>query len=656
MQLSDLLKRTRAEGETETPSRLRAWFAALWNRLSSLRAKLIVPYVLLTLLIALVGVYVITRLVTSTFQERFVNQLFEAARVTSDSVVRRERTQLENLRLIAFTQGVPEALQAGDVDQLEALILPLALNNELEAVTIVDPNGVELLTLVEDLGTGQYVSTQGADYSEYDFVQAVLEGRVDEFGDKYADVMPTTFGPFLFTSSPVRNSSGQITGGALVGTSLRRLLAETKSQALADVSFLSPDGSFVATTLVIPDEGVEVLEVSPAFFAGGNDAVTFDLELYGRGFQAVVAPLILRGERMGILSVVLPSDYVVTPMAISRDLFSLIFSIGTLAIIILGYLLAQGIARPILRLRSMSQAVASGDLEQKTGLARSDEIGELAQAFDAMTARLRERTEEARRLYEETVERNQELAEAYERLKNAQAQLVQSEKLASVGQLTAGIVHDVKNPLAVIKGISEELYADFNQDPEAQNLLTTIRESAARASTIVTDLLKFARQNEPILQTRDMRETLEACIRLTEYLTRKGNVEVEIDLPDEAVMLTYDPTQIEQVMINLITNGVQAMPDGGSMHIALKQVEGEVAIRVTDSGCGIPEDERSRIFDPFFTTKPEGEGTGLGLSVSYGIIARHGGRIEVESEVGAGSTFTVYLPKALEALKEEEWE
>jgi two-component system NtrC family sensor kinase len=336
---------------------------------------------------------------------------------------------------------------------------------------------------------------------------------------------------------------------------------------------------------------------------------------------------------------------VITTISTSRNVFSLIFSAGTIAVIIVGYALARSISRPILRLKAISQSVASGDLEQVSGIAREDEIGALAESFDVMTNRLKERTAEAERLHAETIQRNKELAEINARLQSAQAQLVQSEKLAAVGQLTAGIVHDVKNPLAVIKGMAEELGEESGLDVFVIDGLKTIRESANKASTIVTDLLKFARQSTPQLEQRDVRQTIESSARLTEYLTRKGKVEVDVEIPAETVLLTFDAQQIEQVLINLITNAIQAMPDGGNLKISLMTEESQVSISVKDNGVGIREHDMGRIFDPFFTTKPEGEGTGLGLSVSYGIVSRHGGTIDVQSQIGRGTTFTIVLPR-----------
>jgi signal transduction histidine kinase len=615
-----------------------------WPRLARLQAKLILPYVLLTVLIALAGTFIVTRLVTSSVRERFVNQLFEASRVAGDGIVRRERTHLVDLRLLGFTEGVPEAMARRDADRLQELLWPLILNNGMEVATAVGLDGTEILSLARDPQTNEYVASRGLDFASLDIVRRVLSGQVDDQGDKYAGFLETTYGAYLFTSAPVHDAAGNLVGVMLRGSRLESLLAEMKAQSLADVVVLDQQGALVATTLPQPDEGFDALVLDPAETADVDPSMTRDLTLYGRPFQAVYAPLQVRQQPMGILVVVLPSNYIVSTEATSRNTFSLVFSLVTAGVIVIGYLLSQSIARPILKLRTISQAVAAGDLEQSTGLDSPDEIGELASAFDTMTVRLRERTEEAARLYAETVQRNKELADANSRLQATQAQLVQSEKLAAVGQLTAGIVHDVKNPLAVIKGLAEELREEPGLVEPVRAQLSVIRDNAARANTIVTDLLKFARQSSPEMTELDMRQSVEAAVRLTEYLARKGNVKVVVDLPSRAAVAVYDPQQIEQVLINLIQNAVQAMPGGGTLRVNLSLAARAMAIAIADTGIGIPPENLTRIFDPFFTTKPEGEGTGLGLSVSYGIVTRHGGKIGVESKVGQGTTFTVLLP------------
>lgn len=645
MQLRREIPRQMTEVKPESlPKERRSWPVKL-PFLPSLQAQLIIPYVLLTLLTAMIGLFIVTRLVTSSVRERFINQLFESSRVAADGVVRQEGSHLEELRLMAFMQGVPEAFNRRDAAELEQVLFPIAYNNDVDAVAAIDLSGTGIVTLIRDPETSDYLAGHGEDYSQYELVTNVIDQVEDEYGDKFAAILNTSFGPFLFTSAPVHDADGRLVGVLMVGERVGELLTELKQQALSDLVVLDSNGELIATTMVEPDEGFESLLIDPAEVSDAMAWYNRDIEMYGRDYQSAYAPFYIRNRRVGILGVVLPSNYVISTISTSRNVFSLIFSAGTVAVIIVGYALARSISNPILRLKSMSQSVASGDLEQHSGIQREDEIGDLAESFDMMTQRLQERTAEAERLHAETVRRNQELADINARLQSAQAQLVQSEKLAAVGQLTAGIVHDVKNPLAVIKGMAEELGEESGLDVYVIDGLRTIRESAAKASTIVTDLLKFARQSTPQLHERDIRQTLQSSARLTEYLARKGKVEVHVEVPPESILITYDAQQIEQVLINLITNAIQAMPDGGNLTLSLASEGDQVAIKVKDDGVGIRERDLARIFDPFFTTKPEGEGTGLGLSVSYGIVTRHGGSIEVDSRLGRGTTFTIMLPK-----------
>jgi len=604
----------------------------------------------------MIGTYIVTRLVTSSVRERFVNQLHEAGRVAADGIVRRERAHLDNLRLMVFTHGVAPALHSRDAVTLQSLLGPLTLNNNVEALSIFDHAGREIVTLVHE-----QVISSGTDFSQFDLVAKVINGHSDALGDKFSGLIKTAHGSYLFTSAPVRDESGQLVGGLMVGTRLETFLAELKSEALADLIILDTAGQFVATTLVKPDEGYEVLELNSAeFFPATTTPATEkrplaapprDLRLYGRNFQVIYTPLLIHQEVAGILGIVLPNNYVPAAEATSRNTFSLIFAVGTSAIILVGYVLSQSIARPILRLRAMAQAVASGDLTQQSELKRADEIGELGMAFDLMTQRLRERTAEANQLYMEALQHNRELAEtnaqladSNARLQAAQRQLIQSEKLAAIGQLTAGIVHDVRNPLTVIRALTELLQEEKELDPNWREQLDAIRTNASRANIIVSDLLKFSRQSAPELTYRDLRETVEAALRLTAYLARTASVTLVSELPPAPVNLYYDPPQIEQVLINLIQNAIHAMPRGGMLKVGLCPDGHAAAIRVQDTGIGIPPENLGRIFDPFFTTKPEGEGTGLGLSVGYGIVSNHGGDINVESVVGLGTTFTVVLP------------
>jgi signal transduction histidine kinase len=625
------------------------------KQFSSLRFKLIVPYVILTLLSAMVGTYVVTRLVSSSARERFLNQLYEASRVSADGIVRTERDQLADLRLMAFTKGVSDAILARDSQMLQDLLWPLSLNNETEALSLLDIEGQSILTLVVDPGTGRTLSYEGEDFSGLNSVQAILRGETDERGDKFSEFVDTHAGTFLFTGAPVRDELGQFVGALLVGTRTDSLLIELKQQTMADLIFLDLDGQVLGTTFTEVEEGLENLYLEKEDLAGLSDNQVREIEINHRPYLSVYTPLRIREETVGYKAVVLCSEYLIDTYNTSRNVFSLIFSAATMGVILIGFFLSQSIMNPIVRLQSAAHSIAEGDLEHRSGLQRRDEIGQLAAVFDLMTFRLRRRTSQAARLHAETVERNQELNEINVRLQSTQQQLIQSEKLAAVGQLTAGIVHDVKNPLAVIKGLSDELDEDPLMTDEIRKSMHTIRDSATRANRIVSDLLTFARQSTPMMLTQNLVETVRTALRLTEFLARKGRVQVETDFPEQGVICEFDPQQIEQVLINLFQNAIQAMPDGGNLHVAVRNGSHLARISVRDTGIGISADNMRRIFDPFFTTKQEGEGTGLGLSVSYGIISRHGGKIEVESKPGNGTVFTVMLPCGkLEGERDEE--
>ena len=618
-----------------------AWSA--W--LSSLRTKLIVPYVLLTMATAMVGMFVVTRLVASTLRERFVNQLLETSRVASDAIVRRERTHLEQLRVMTFTEGVGAALEQGDAVRLQELLFPIVLNGSVHSLTVSDPSGREVLSLVQDPTTGDYLVSHGADLSSLDLILMPLAGVEDSLGDKFAGLAQTVYGPYLLTSGPVRDDNGRILGALMVGTRLSTLATDLKTQVLADLVILDQQGALMATTMSEPEQGFDVLTLTSLEVAYLDPGKIDALVMYQRPYQIYYAPLVVRRAEVGVVGVVLPSNFIVTTESTSRNLFSLVFSLGTLAVIVVGYLLAQRISRPIMRMRDVSLAVASGDLDQRTGIRGRDEVGQMAAVFDLMTFRLRRRTAQAAQLHAETVRRSGELEEANIRLQQAQQQLVQSEKLAAVGQLTAGIVHDVKNPLAVIRGLTEEVQEQLGNDSPHTSQLQTIRDNATRANAIVSDLLKFARLSNPELRYQNLQDTVLSALRLTDYLARRGRVKIVTEPSAQPVMTVYDAQQIEQVLVNLIQNAIQAMPDGGTLRVRVGQTPEWVEVDVADTGVGIPAKNLGRIFDPFFTTKPPGEGTGLGLSVSYGLVAQHKGRIDVRSEVGKGSVFTLRLPR-----------
>lgn len=262
---------------------------------------------------------------------------------------------------------------------------------------------------------------------------------------------------------------------------------------------------------------------------------------------------------------------------------------------------------------------------------------------DELERRVRERTQRLE-------ERSQELAAANEKLRRAQEQIIRSEKLASIGQLAAGIAHEINNPVGVILGYAQLLQRRLPVDDACAEPLATIERESMRCKQIVRNLLDFARMGEPRLLEVDLHQTLEATCHFLEHRLSKANIQLVKNYTSDLPTVVADPQQMQQVFVNIMLNAQQAMSQGGHLKIRTWVKDGKVAVAFSDEGTGISPEHQARIFDPFFTTKEPGEGTGLGLSVSYGIVQRHGGDIDVESQMGKGTTLTIHLPVAQEAI------
>jgi signal transduction histidine kinase len=228
--------------------------------------------------------------------------------------------------------------------------------------------------------------------------------------------------------------------------------------------------------------------------------------------------------------------------------------------------------------------------------------------------------------------------------KKLEQQIRNSEKLASVGKLAAGVAHEINNPLGGILNCLYNLRKGTVSAAREEEYLISMEDGLRRVQKIVRQLLDFSQQHEPELSATDINSVIERVLVLTNHMFTANGIRLVKDLGPMITSLMVDRHMIEQVLMNLILNAVQATKCNGSITIRTYVNDGGCALEVEDTGCGIPTTVLPRIFDPFFTTKGTGEGTGLGLSVSLGIIERHGGHISVESEVGKGTIFTVQLP------------
>jgi two-component system NtrC family sensor kinase len=242
-----------------------------------------------------------------------------------------------------------------------------------------------------------------------------------------------------------------------------------------------------------------------------------------------------------------------------------------------------------------------------------------------------------------------------ERKKAASEDLaMQSSKMAALGKMAAGIAHEINNPLAVIgekAGWLKDLLRteDISQSPnyeEFSDTVAKIEQHVVRAKTVTHRLLGFARRMEPVSEKVNINSVLNESIDFLENEARYRSIDIQTDFVQELPMTSSDPAQLQQVFLNIINNAIDAIGKDGEIMIKTKYIakNNEIAIEISDNGPGIPKEMLNKIFDPFFTTKEVGKGTGLGLSISYGIIEKLGGRIIVASEVGQGTTFTIYLP------------
>ncbi len=234
----------------------------------------------------------------------------------------------------------------------------------------------------------------------------------------------------------------------------------------------------------------------------------------------------------------------------------------------------------------------------------------------------------------------------------AETRLIQAAKMAAVGEMAAGIAHELNNPLTTIAGFSELILEELPPDSTQRADLELILREARRARDVVRRLLDFARQSESVRTPADVNELIEETLALMKHLLHTSGVEVVRDFAAQLPYVSLDRNQIKQVFLNLFHNALHAMPTGGKLLIRTQRRRREgrlwVSVAVRDTGIGIASEHLPRVFEPFFTTRAHEGGTGLGLSVSYGIVVDHGGDIEVESEVGKGSCFTVWFP--VEAL------
>lgn len=372
---------------------------------------------------------------------------------------------------------------------------------------------------------------------------------------------------------------------------------------------------------------------------------------YFSGYRPLVDS---RGERVGMLYV----GFLEKPFADARRsaLFGIIalFALAMLLAAVFAVLWARRVFRPIERMHTTMNAIEAGQTDSRVGpVDNADEIGELARHFDRLLERQQAQALALQRWGESldgmVAQRTAELQDALANLRATQGKLIINEKMAAIGQLTAGVAHEINNPIAVIQGnleMAREVLGEHAKPVEPE--LRLILDQVHRIRLIVAKLLQFARPQEYVgyLEPVGATQLVHDCLLLVGHLLRKGNIAIEQTIESNR-LVTCNKNELQQVVINLMANAIQAMPDGGTLGLKVEdwdEADMPIGLRllVTDSGPGIPAADREHLFEPFYTAHKPG-GHGLGLWVSKSLVERYDGRITVDSEVGQGACFTLWL-------------
>ena len=295
---------------------------------------------------------------------------------------------------------------------------------------------------------------------------------------------------------------------------------------------------------------------------------------------------------------------------------------------IFGVLVSRQITRPLERLSNAVRKIAKGDFDVNIAIKSRDEIGMLSNSFNEMASELKQRESS---------------------LKAAQDALVQSEKMAAIGTLSAGLAHEVKNPLSAVLGYAQLSKRKLDQPEALLKNLDIIEHETKRCNEIISNLMQFSRQEKGEFVQITVNEVVSKSMTIVDHQLSLKNVRIESELADDIPQITGNANQLQQVLMNLMINAQHAIgDDGGTITLATFVRDESVTITVSDTGPGVPAEIRAKIFEPFFTTKPAGQGTGLGLSVTYGIIKDHGGEITVERADTGGAKFVIVLPLKVE--------
>uniref|UniRef100_C6E818 histidine kinase n=1 Tax=Geobacter sp. (strain M21) TaxID=443144 RepID=C6E818_GEOSM len=645
---------------------------------TKLTVATLIPLGIAILICWMAGVFILSAKVAAQAQEK----------VRYDLSVAREAYQGELSRiydvvkLTASFGSTAETIASGDQRAVSEALSSVRAGERLDILAAVDASGKVIFR-------ANNPELRGDDKSRNQFVARALKGEIasgttilpsselELEGDslvRQARVYPAAGAPvqlngamLLLVAAPVRDKAGNLLGALYGGVLLnnnQRLVDRIRSvvyegarkngrdvgnstifQGDIRVATNVPntDGSrAVGTRLSAPVQERVLLKgakwVDRAFVV--ND-------WYLTAYEPILS---LQGVPIGALYVgMLESQYSAVKIDMAVLLSFVLLVSGLVGVSMAGFL-GKKLSQPIRELDSLARRVAAGERNVKSSIDSRDEIGDLAGRFNDMSRSLVEREDSIielnRNLEEKVQSRTAELEEKNRLLVQTREELVRVEKLAAIGELAAGVAHEINNPMAIIRGNTELLQLSVPEDAPIREEVDTIFQQVKRVERIVSNLLKFARREQMEAGTVRLNELLHEIVGQIGHQVSLEGIEIVEQYAESVAQVEGDADQLRQVFTNLVLNAVQAMPAGGVLSVRTRPLEPERSyeVKVADTGVGIALENLRQVFNPFYTTKANG--TGLGLSVSYGIVREHGGLIDVESVPDGGSTFTVVLPRS----------
>ena len=634
-----------------------------------LKTKMIISSLTVIIICGLVATLVGTRLIGTGI----IRQAQDKVRIDLNSareIYQQEGEDLKGkVRLSALRFFIKDALLKNDLGVLTEELAKIRKAESFDILTLTDSSGRVLIRTRNPLVSGDSQANDDLVSRVLSSEQAVVAAvivQAEELRKEGADLaeqacidfIPTpkakptqevrqTSGMMMKAGAPIHGYDGSLLGILYAGKLINRnykIVDKVKDTVYQAVKYKGKDigtatifqGDLRISTNVMRQDGTRAIgtRVSEEVY---EQVLVKGLPWIDRAFVvnnwyiAAYEPIRdLKDEIIGILYVGILEEKFMDMRNKTTAIFLGIALAGMILALIVSSFLAKGILKPIRQLIIASHQWADGNLDYRVEATQRDEIAELAETFNIMASSLKERDE---RLKEYT-----------------QQQIMKSERLATLGQLAAGVAHEINNPLGAILMYSHlSLEETQIEDPRRKNLEKVAAE-ATRCKNIVRGLLDFARQSEPNVEEADVNEILKRTLSVLQNQAQFQNITIITKFGASLPKAMMDCGQIQQVFTNIILNSAEAIEGQGEVTIVTRMAESgrSIEIEFTDTGCGISRDNLEKIFDPFFTTKEVGRGTGLGLAVSYGIIARHKGSIEVNSSPGKGTTFIVRFP-----LKEE---